>query len=77
MSDYLIDKEMAEVLSERQSSQVQINTSKEIMAKRLRKQMGDNPTSLSMPIKKKKPFKVRYNEFVNKVKILLGFKNEI
>lgn len=76
MSDYLMDKEMSEVLSERRSSQIQIDASKEVMAKRLKKQMENNIASTSMPIKRRKPLKVRYTEFIGRIKILLGFKNE-
>ena len=46
-----MDKEMSEVLSERRSSQIQIDASKEVMAKRLKKQMENNIASTSMPIK--------------------------
>lgn len=78
MSDYLLNKELEAVKQDREASKIQLEVSKNMMAKQLKQQMENIiVNSYIKPIKKKKPFKVRFSEFINKIKIIMGIiKNE-
>ena len=79
MSDYLLNKELEAVKQDRESSKIQLEVSKNMMAKQLKQQMENIiVNSYIKPLKKRKPFKVRFGEFINKIKIIMGItKNEI
>lgn len=73
MSDYLLNKELESVKQDKEAIKVQLEISKMAIAKQLAQQMKDIPiTSYVKPIRKKKPFKVKWNEFINKIKIMIG-----
>lgn len=79
MSDYLLNKELEAVKQDREASKIQLEVSKNMMAKQLKQQMENIiVNSYIKPLKKRKPFKVRFGEFINKIKIIMGItKNEI
>ena len=73
MSDYLLNRELEAVKQDKEATKVQLEVSKLAIAKQLKQQMKDIPiTSYVKPIKKKKPFKIKWKEFVDKIKIILG-----
>lgn len=73
MSDYLLNKELEAVKQDREASKIQLEVSKNMMAKQLKQQMENIiVNSYIKPLKKRKPFKVRFGEFINKIKIIMG-----
>ena len=58
-------------------SEVQLNASKEIMARNLIKQMKDlNLNTIPVPLKRKKPLKLKIKNFFNRIMTFLGLKTE-
>lgn len=77
MSDFLLNKELESVKNDKKMSEVQLNASKEIMARNLIKQMKDlNLNTIPVPLKRKKPLKLKIKNFFNRIMIFLGLKTE-
>ena len=73
MSDYLLNRELEAVKQDKEAVKVQLEVSRLAIAKQRKQKMKDLPiTSYVKPIKKKKPIKVKWREFVDKIKIILG-----
>ena len=73
MSDYLLNRELEAVKQDKEAIKIQLEVSKLAIAKQLKQQMKDVPiTSYVKAIKKKKAIKVKWREFVDKIKIILG-----
>ena len=73
MNNYLLNKELDAVKNDKKLIETQLALSKEQMAKALVKQLSHNAIYHSTKMKKKKPFKVRYKEFIHRINILFGF----
>lgn len=77
MSDFLLNKELESVKNDKKMSEVQLNASKEIMARNLIKQMKDlNLNTIPVPLKRKKPLKLKIKNFFNRIMTFLGLKTE-
>lgn len=76
MSNYLLNKELDVVKNDKKLIETQLEISKEQMAKSLVEQLSKNAVFYSKEIKKKKPFKVKYKEFMHRINILFGFNND-
>ena len=77
MSDFLLNKELESVKNDKKMSEVQLNASKAIMARNLIKQMKDlNLNTIPVPLKRKKPLKLKIKNFFNRIMTFLGLKTE-
>ena len=76
-NEALLMKELEEVKADRKLAQQETERHKNLLAEHIKMQINgisvETIHELSKPIRKKKPMKVKFKDFINKIKILTGF----
>ena len=79
-NDALLMKELEEVKADRKLAQQETERHKNLLAEHIKMQINgmsvETIYKLSKPMRKKKPIKVKFKDFINKIKILTGFEKE-
>ena len=79
-NDILLQKELASVKADKKLSEEELVKHKSSMAEQIMLQMQgmtkNDIYELSVPVKRKKPMKVKYRNFSNRIKTIIGIGNE-
>lgn len=77
----MLNKELESVKADKKLSEEELQRHRNMIAEHIRMQMGGIPKetiySLSQPVRRKKPMKVKFSNFLHKIKVLIGVEHDI